>query len=271
MPTEIEEDKETTLLGMSKQEIIRLVNQYIGVSGGYLGDFSYRTHREFYPEYCDLDIDPQQYAGTTRERFILVLENASPGVQARIIRGTLAKFPPDPDQWQTRTQGLHDELLAVAQRLEGSAVNTQVTAITSSTVERAIRDAETLIRESGATSGVDRVHTLLHGYLKAVCDDCGIAHDGDASMTVLFKRLREQHPAFAEGGPRGQDVTQVLRGLAQVMDALNPIRNNASMAHPNEFLLGGAEAMLVINAARTVLHYLDLKLTALACDNITVS
>lgn len=248
---------------MSKQEIIRLVNRYIGVSGGYLGDFSYRSHREFYPEYCDLDIEPQKYTGTTRERFILVLEHASPDVQARIIRGTLAKYPPDPDQWETRTQALHDDLLGVAQRLEGSAVNAQVTAITSSTVERAIRDAETLIRESGATSGVDRIHTLLHGYLKAVCHDHGIAHDGDASMTVLFKRLREQHSAFADSGPRAQDVTQVLRGLAQVMDALNPIRNNASMAHPNESLLDGAEAMLVINAARTVLHYIDQKLTTL--------
>lgn len=36
--------------GMTGQEIVRLVNKYIGVStDGYLGDFSYRTHKEFYP------------------------------------------------------------------------------------------------------------------------------------------------------------------------------------------------------------------------------
>jgi hypothetical protein len=35
---------------MTGQEIVRLVNKYIGVStDGYLGDFSYRTHKEFYP------------------------------------------------------------------------------------------------------------------------------------------------------------------------------------------------------------------------------
>jgi hypothetical protein len=38
--------------------IIKIVNRYIGVEGGYLGDFTYRNHREFYPEYCDLVKNP---------------------------------------------------------------------------------------------------------------------------------------------------------------------------------------------------------------------
>ena len=54
------------MAGMTKFEIKRLVNQYIGVAGGYLGDFSYRSHADFYSEYCELDIDPNEYHGTTR-------------------------------------------------------------------------------------------------------------------------------------------------------------------------------------------------------------
>ena len=34
--------------GLTDGEITRIVNRYIGVSGGYLGDFSYRTHVDFY-------------------------------------------------------------------------------------------------------------------------------------------------------------------------------------------------------------------------------
>jgi hypothetical protein len=49
---------------------MRLVNVYIGVEAGCLGDFSYRTHREFYPLYSDLDLNPDEYGRTTRERFI---------------------------------------------------------------------------------------------------------------------------------------------------------------------------------------------------------
>lgn len=52
--------------GLSKKGIYFVVNHYIGVTGGYLGDFSYQTHSEFYGEYCDLDIDPFVYDGTTR-------------------------------------------------------------------------------------------------------------------------------------------------------------------------------------------------------------
>ena len=79
--------------GLTNAEIMKVVNRYIGVSGGYLGDFSYRTHAEFYPEYCELDIDPYQYEGTTRERFIAVLKGSPPNVQAQILRGVIERFP----------------------------------------------------------------------------------------------------------------------------------------------------------------------------------
>jgi hypothetical protein len=42
---------------------------------------------------------------------------------------------------------------------------------------------------------------------------------------------------------------------------LNPARNRGSIAHPNQEPLDFDEAMLFINAARTVLQYLDAKLT----------
>ncbi|MGA2431002.1 MAG: abortive infection family protein, partial [Candidatus Acidiferrum sp.] len=56
-----------------------------------------------------------------------------------------------------------------------------------------------------------------------------------------------------------QMMVQVTRGLAQVVDAMNPIRNKKTLTHPNP-LLDEAEAMLAINAIRTMLHYLDKRL-----------
>ena len=248
------------MAGMTRQELKMLVNRYIGVDGGYLGDFSYRSHENFYPEFCNLDIDPGQYTGTTRARFEAILESAAPAVQAAIIRGILKKYPPSAGKPQ-RTQQAHDDFLKVAIRLESSgAVDGPPTAITSSIVEHAIADAETLIRTRGATSGVDRVHTMLHGYMRAVCDDAKIPYTKEMTIGALFKAIREQHPAFATAGPRPQDITQIVRSFGAVMDVLNPIRNNASAAHPNNDLLPEPEAMLVINGTKTILHYLDAKL-----------
>lgn len=131
--------------------------------------------------------------------------------------------------------------------------------ITSDIVERALRDAERLIATEGATSGVDRVHTAFHGYLRAVANRVALPVSDNASITQLFRTIRRDHPNFQQPRPRQADIGRVMQSLASIVDALNPIRNLASVAHPNESLLEEPEAMLVINAVRTLLHYLNLR------------
>lgn len=127
-------------------------------------------------------------------------------------------------------------------------------------VERALSDAEQLINSRGASSGVDRIHTALHGYLKLVAIKANISVSNDASITTIFKELREKHPALVYSGPGSAEIDRVLRSMATILDALNPIRNRTSGAHPNESVLNEPEAMLVINTVRTLLHYFDSKL-----------
>ena len=122
------------MVGMSKMDIKRLVNRYVGVSGGYLGDFSYRTHSDFYPEFCNLDIDPHQYEGTTRVRFETILETSPPHIQAKIIRGILEKYPPkDGDVEMAK---LRDDFLRLASQLESTVVTFATAAITNEVVAR---------------------------------------------------------------------------------------------------------------------------------------
>ena len=46
-----------------------------------------------------------------------------------------------------------------------------------------------------------------------------------------------------------------------MLDALNPIRNKASLSHPpEEELLEEAEATLAINATRSIFNYLEHKI-----------
>ncbi|MBE3037753.1 MAG: abortive infection family protein [Chloroflexi bacterium] len=237
-----------------------MVNRYIGVQGGYLGDFSYRTHAEFYLEFCDVDIDPNQYEGTTRQRFISILTNSEPDIQARILGGVLRKYPVGSSE--LRTQQRFDEIQAMIGRLEGAvAVTSPSPRITSDVVERAISDAETLLRASGATSGVDRIHTALHGYLRAVCDEAGITYGADSSLTDMFGLLRQLHPRLQQAVQHASEVQRIIRSFGVVLDALNALRNRGSVAHPNPVLLADDEAFLAINAARTVLHYLDAKIS----------
>ena len=69
--------------GMTNKEIMRVVNRYIGVSCGYLGDLSYRMDADFYPEYCDLDIDPYDCEGTTTHVALGPHRRCRPGSRGR--------------------------------------------------------------------------------------------------------------------------------------------------------------------------------------------
>jgi hypothetical protein len=132
---------------------------------------------------------------------------------------------------------------------------------TSDIVEQALQDVESLVRAGASVSGVDRIHTALHGYLIQACKDGGLVVDPPKNppMTYFFKQLR-LHPAFAEVTHLKNETEKLLNGMANALDALNPLRNSGSVAHPNEFLLEEAEALLAINSARTILHYIDLRI-----------
>lgn len=135
-----------------------------------------------------------------RVRFIAILKSSPPDAQAKIVRGVLQRFPHD-DEYKptTRTKELYEELADIARRLEGaSPVARPEPKITSAVVERAIGDAETLIQTRGAVSGVDRIHTALHGYLRAVCDGESISYNKEDSMTRLFKLLRPEPPSASK-------------------------------------------------------------------------
>ena len=75
----------------------------------------------------------------------------------------------------------------------------------------------------------------------------------DGTLMVASSGLRSQHIC-----PWGKTV---LNASASILDALLPVRNQGSMAHPNAELLGEPEARLIINVGRTLLNYLDAKLS----------
>jgi Abortive infection C-terminus len=247
---------------LTRPEIFTITNNYIGVSGGYLGDFSYRTHEEFYLYFCDLNISPEAYEGTTRQRFLKILEISDAPTQAKILKGVLKKYPVDffPEEQRLVKEKTAKEIEEFIRRLEsGNAVATEILHITNATVERAIQDTKILIETNGATSGVDRIHTALHGYLKEVCRQASITLTEDENLTQVFKKLKSNHPALQNIGARQSDIDQIINSFSNTLDKLNPIRNKASLSHPNEELLEEDEAMFVVNSAQTVLNYLNRK------------
>ena len=246
---------------MSRLEVNKLMERYIGSSGGYLGDFG--SHPEllrFYVD-CGLDVIPTDYPGTNKDRFRAILDNAEPADQAKIIWGILKRHPVGSSE--NRTQELHDEFHQLAQWLEAVAgVASPAPVCTSDFVKRTLAEVEEAIKTKRETSGVDRVHSALHGYLRLVCDRAGITYIQADRIVELFKKLLAEHAALQDLGPRPQDTATIMKSFCAVMTVIDPLRNKASYAHPTPALLDMPEATLAINAARTILHYVDAKLAA---------
>ena len=113
--------RKPVMAGLKSSEIHWVVHSYIGVEGGYLGDFSYRSHQDFYPGYCDLDVDLGSIDGnTTREKFIAVLTHSEPLAQAAILRGVAKRFP---GLRRIRTPAAFQQLSDLAKRcVDGAAL-----------------------------------------------------------------------------------------------------------------------------------------------------
>lgn len=247
--------------GLRPNEVDAVVHGYIGLQHGNLANFTLQSLEEFYRD-LDLRIDANRYSGSVRSRFQTILTEADSFTQATILLGILEKFRVGSSLHRTLER--EAEIRLLVDRLLGvAAVSSADLRIRTGVVESALADAEMLIEKRGASSGVDRVHTAFHGYLREVCRVAALTARDDAGVTELLTLLREKHPAFNQLGPRDDDIKRVLRSMSAIVDALNPLRNKASAAHPNDRVLEHPEAMLVINTVRTLLHYIDSKVQAI--------
>ncbi len=250
---------------LTTREIDLLCTYYIGIDHyGYLNGFREgQQMRAFFQVYCDLDINPtSRYGSDVSIEFVTILMAQTPQVQAKILRTVLEQFPPHPyAEPHTRNNKLYNKMLGVIKRLESETTLVENVSPKSSSevVQVALKDADHLIGRGSALSAVDRTHTALHGYLKDLCNEASIQYGNDPSMPELYKLVREKHPAFQNSGPRQKDIDNICRTLGNIVDKLGPIRNRATPAHPQEELLEEPEAILAINAARTLFHYLEEK------------
>ena len=240
--------------GLPRGAILFVVNQWIGVSGGHLGDFTYRTHQDFYAEFCDIeDIDTCARPGTTRERFIAILEEQPPERQRRILQGVLLRFPPGSNA--VRTAANHQRIATWIDQLAHSGVQVDQSGRQLPEIARTALDAIQRDRQSGKPEmGVDRAVTALQACLRALRDEGGWEEKERATLVESFSRLREHHPAFrVERGDR--PLADLLKHIGGAIDALNHLRNAHSLVHANP-TLDPIEARLVLDCAESLIHYI---------------
>ena len=111
---------------------------------------------------------------------------------------------------------------------------------------------DVLIKECGPANAVDRMHTMLHAYLKEICDKNNIDYKKTDSLTAIWSKIRK-----IDKISKSELISNIIMGFATVIQQVNESRNNQSLVHANKNLLSENEAWLVINAVRTIYSYIS--------------
>ncbi|MBY0202444.1 abortive infection family protein [Paenibacillus cucumis (ex Kampfer et al. 2016)] len=247
---------------------------YIGGEGGYLGNFTYASHAQFYPMYCGVDIDPNEYEGTTRQRFIKILSEAEPFIQSKILQGVIDKCTLEyfEDRFNEgfltqyefeQKKRIHYNILTWISGLKGQGLlEAKDLVYNYNFVQETLDQCQTLISQHNCRSAVDRAHTALHGYLKETCKNAGlILKENNPRIQDYWSKLKQEHPSILVDYSQSHlPINQIINAIGKLLENLNDIRNNKSYTHPNEEIIGEEEAKLVINLFRSILNYIDSKI-----------
>ncbi|MFT8210898.1 MAG: abortive infection family protein [Symbiopectobacterium sp.] len=125
------------------------------------------------------------------------------------------------------------------------------------TIQKALADAEILLKETGPDSAYDGIHTALYGSLKQICDNHVIRYNSTCDSVDGLLPLIMSYYKGNNTDKRNDTVFKMLRSANSILKGINELRNHNSLAHANSSLLNEADARLAINLARSIMTCVD--------------
>jgi Abortive infection C-terminus len=243
----------------------RKFERLLGMSSGYVLDFSNRTFEEFFTDTVTRNIYDAKYAyssGSKANRLRAFWQ-----VEGNRIVGTLmgAMLDYGTSEGAFKDQGpLLEECRKIVTRLQRDTTVPELDALTAITEEkdfeavaRAVREA---IEKNEPETSLDRLHTFVMKYVRTLCTQRGITIARDKPLHSLFG---EYIKALRDAGLIESEMTsRILKNSISLLEAFNDVRNNRSLAHDNA-VLNYDEALLIFSQVANSVRFLrSLELAA---------
>jgi hypothetical protein len=236
----------------------RKLEKLLGMSSGYVLNFSDRTFRDFFDEYR-IEIDAEHYrqdgsSKANRMRAFWGLEaNHSVG---RVIKG-LIDYARDESCFPEDDLALVDDCCKIATRLLNDLPVAELDALTATDDERDFEVLAAQVREAIEKNqperALDRLHTFVMKFVRNACGSHGINVSRDKPLHSLFG---EYVRVLRERGHLQSTMTErILRSSHSVLEAFNDVRNNMSLAHDNP-ILNYEESLLIFNHVAASIRFL---------------
>lgn len=237
----------------------RRLEKLFGMGSGYLLNFSNQTFADYFSDVAHIDIYDDKYAYRGQSK-----ANRMRAFWEREDNHTVVRaLTPLIDGWDDfPTYGFDSpsaEVVAILDRLRDLNSVTDMDALVAppdgdeafETVARHVREA---IERNEPEAAIDRLHTYLMKYMRRLCSRRGIEIARDKPLHSLMgeylKALRDQNVIES-------DIThRILKSTISIMEALNKVRNERSLAHDND-LLDHDESLLVFAHVASVVRFLE--------------
>jgi Abortive infection C-terminus len=242
---------------LKRQERIKL-ERLLQMDGGYVLNFSNRTFDDFVVDVTGRDPRDDKYAvnGTSKaNRLRAFWEIESNFLAAKLIDALI-------DHEQKESPGDDEALCAECRRIAARLADaTSVCEVEALAAAAAEPDFETLSRQvldavekNQPEAGLDRLHTFVVKFVRARCEEHGLATDREKPLHSIFgeyvKLLREQ------GHLESPMTDRILRSTISVLQEFNHVRNEQSLAHDNK-VLNYEESRLIFNNVTNLIRFLQ--------------
>lgn len=127
----------------------------------------------------------------------------------------------------------------------------------SETIKKSIDDALAFSRDGKYDSAFDRVHTAFHDYLRQLLIVHGVDYGENESLPSLYSKLHNFYEEHIQPPEVGNRIKSILRSAGGMVNAVNELRNNNTVVHPNSQLIQKREAQLAIRLVNAVIDYVE--------------
>jgi len=246
------------LSNLSRQER-RKLERALGMASGYVLDFSNRTFEEFILDHTGKDIFDEKYnlnSGSKANRMRAFWDIESNHTLAVLFAALIEEW----EEWKSPQdpQNPPQDFLKITQRLKTSAPVPDIDAIAPNSQDQDFEALAKEVRDSidrnQPVAGLDRLHTFLVKYFRALCNKHEIPNDKKNPLHGLVgqyvKTLCEKNLIRSDMGER------ILKSSISNFEAFNHVRNNQSLAHDNQFI-SHAEAILIFGHVTSSIRFIE--------------
>ena len=241
----------------------RVLERLFEMGGGYVCDFTNRTFQEFVLDVTGIDVYEERYSAAgeskaNRLRTFWRLERNH--VVAKLLEEMISYEAVEvvrQDEPQEELEDLRERASQLVARLregiEVADLGVFADEQQDSTFEALARQIQESVDNGRPEEALDRLHTYLTRYSRALCDRHAIEYSRSTPLHALFgsyvRYLRENELVESKAS------LTILSSSIKVLDDLNKVRNDQSLAHDNS-LLNRNEATLIFRNISTSVKFI---------------